>query len=178
MSALVLPSLRIDAFTHWPQAWTLLCTCPPVLLIPCFLDRVWDERLTVILIAPERTNASWFPYLQSMWGNPMATLLVCSCVLSDFCTFSLEKMCLLFGEKGRFFSASVSKGPGAPSMPPGSRVVFPIASVYVQSRVMFKTEASRGQTFAAAAPKVLLLWKELFFHIRQVSSLPVFFNLF
>ena len=44
----------------------LLYAFPPVPLIPRFLDRVQEEQLSAILIALERTGASWFPCLQRL----------------------------------------------------------------------------------------------------------------
>ncbi|XP_033980402.1 uncharacterized protein LOC117477766 [Trematomus bernacchii] len=65
------PPLGVDAFAHRPWPKVLLYAFPPVPLIPRFLDRVQEERLTAILIAPERTGASWFPCLQRMLsGRP------------------------------------------------------------------------------------------------------------
>ena len=65
------PPLGVDAFAHRPWPRGLLYAFPPVPLIPRFLDRVQEERLSVILIAPERTGASWFPCLQrTLSGRP------------------------------------------------------------------------------------------------------------
>ena len=65
------PPLGVDAFAHRPWPKVLLYAFPPVPLIPRFLDRVQEERLTAILIAPERKGASWFPCLQRMLsGRP------------------------------------------------------------------------------------------------------------
>lgn len=46
------PPLGVDAFAHWHWPRTLLHMFPLVLLIPHFQDRVWEEHLSVILIAP------------------------------------------------------------------------------------------------------------------------------
>ncbi|XP_033996615.1 LOW QUALITY PROTEIN: uncharacterized protein LOC117490940 [Trematomus bernacchii] len=65
------PPLGVDAFAHRPWPRGLLYAFPPVPLIPRFLDRVQEERLSVILIAPEHTGASWFPCLQrTLSGRP------------------------------------------------------------------------------------------------------------
>lgn len=60
------PPLMVDAFAHRPWPRTLLYAFPQVPLIPSFLDWVWEEPLSVILIALEHTKASWFPCLWSM----------------------------------------------------------------------------------------------------------------
>lgn len=60
------PPLGVDAFAHRPWPRMLLYAFPPVPLIPRFLDRVQEERLSAILIAPGRTGASWFPCLQRL----------------------------------------------------------------------------------------------------------------
>ncbi|KAK5900921.1 hypothetical protein CgunFtcFv8_025841 [Champsocephalus gunnari] len=71
LSAREHPPLGVDAFAHRPWPRGLLYAFPPVPLIPRFLDRVQEERLSVILIAPERTGASWFPCLQrTLSGRP------------------------------------------------------------------------------------------------------------
>jgi hypothetical protein len=59
-----------DAFAHRPWPNTLLYTIPPVPLIPQVLDRVQEERLYMILIAPQRTSAPWFPCLQCLLSGP------------------------------------------------------------------------------------------------------------
>ncbi|KAK5905122.1 hypothetical protein CesoFtcFv8_006620 [Champsocephalus esox] len=65
------PPLGVDAFAHRPWPRVLLYAFPPVPLIPRFLDRVQEERLVAVLIAPERTGASWFPCMQRMLsGRP------------------------------------------------------------------------------------------------------------
>ena len=60
------PPLGVDAFAHRPWPNTLLYAFPPVPLIPQVLDRVQEERLSMILIAPQRTSAPWFPCLQRL----------------------------------------------------------------------------------------------------------------
>ncbi|XP_053289751.1 LOW QUALITY PROTEIN: uncharacterized protein LOC128450365 [Pleuronectes platessa] len=60
------PPLGVDALAHRPWPRTLLYAFPPGPLIPRFLDRVREERLSAILVAPERTGASWFPCLQRL----------------------------------------------------------------------------------------------------------------
>ncbi|MED6291273.1 hypothetical protein CHARACLAT_021841 [Characodon lateralis] len=44
----------------------LLYAFPPVPLIPRVLDQVREEQLSVILVAPERKSAPWFPSLQQL----------------------------------------------------------------------------------------------------------------
>uniref|UniRef100_UPI003AAB97E8 uncharacterized protein n=1 Tax=Centroberyx gerrardi TaxID=166262 RepID=UPI003AAB97E8 len=58
--------LGIDAFAHRPWPQTLLYAFPPVPLIPRVLSRVRAEKLSVILIAPERISASWFPEMSQL----------------------------------------------------------------------------------------------------------------
>ena len=60
------PPLGVDALAHRPWPRTLLYAFPPGPLIPRFLDRVLEERLSAILVAPGRTGASWFPCLQQL----------------------------------------------------------------------------------------------------------------
>nr|XP_020444839.1 uncharacterized protein LOC109953712 [Monopterus albus] len=49
----------------------LLCAFPPVPLIPRLLAHMQDKRLRVLLIAPERTSAAWFPTMvQLLAGEP------------------------------------------------------------------------------------------------------------
>ncbi|KAK5932172.1 hypothetical protein CgunFtcFv8_003898 [Champsocephalus gunnari] len=60
------PPLGVDAFAHRPWPRVLLYAFPPIPLIPWFLDRVQEERLVEVLIAPERTGVSWFPCMQRM----------------------------------------------------------------------------------------------------------------
>lgn len=65
------PPLGVDAFSHSPWPRTLLYAFPPVPLIPRLLARIQEELLTVILVAPERTSASWFPVMiQLLSGKP------------------------------------------------------------------------------------------------------------
>ena len=65
------PPLGVDAFAHHPWPRGTLYAFPPVPLIPRVLDRVQEERLSMIMVAPERTNASWFPCLQRLLsGRP------------------------------------------------------------------------------------------------------------
>ena len=64
------PPLGADAFSHHPWPRTLLYAFPPVPLIPRLLERTQEEGLSVILVAPERTNASWFPTLVQLLAAP------------------------------------------------------------------------------------------------------------
>ncbi|XP_028430855.1 uncharacterized protein LOC114553714 [Perca flavescens] len=64
------PPLGADAFSHHPWPKTLLYAFPPVPLIPRLLERIQEEGLSVILVAPERTNASWFPTLVQLLAVP------------------------------------------------------------------------------------------------------------
>ena len=68
------PPLRVDAFANRPWPNTLLYAFPPVPLIPQVLDRVQEERLCMILIAPQRTSAPWFPCLQRLLSGPLKEL--------------------------------------------------------------------------------------------------------
>ena len=71
MSARDNPPLGVDAFSHKPWPKALLYAFPPVPLIPRLLARIQEERLSVILVAPERTSASWFPtMIQLLCGKP------------------------------------------------------------------------------------------------------------
>ena len=74
------PPLGVDAFAHRPWPNTLLYAFPAVPLIPKVLDRVQEERLYMILIAPQRTSAPWFPCVMTM---------VISCVRSAVCLCAL-----------------------------------------------------------------------------------------
>ncbi|XP_013878914.1 uncharacterized protein LOC106528317 [Austrofundulus limnaeus] len=60
------PPLGVDAFAHRPWPNKLLYAFPPVPLIPRLLDRIRADRRRAILIALERTEAHWFPVLQSL----------------------------------------------------------------------------------------------------------------
>ncbi|XP_070402385.1 uncharacterized protein [Nothobranchius furzeri] len=60
------PPLGADTFSRQPWPQTLLYAFPPVPLIPRLLDRVRSEQLSVILVAPRRLSASWFPDLQAL----------------------------------------------------------------------------------------------------------------
>lgn len=63
--------LGVDAFVHHPWPRALLYAFPPVSLIPRLLSRVQDERLHIILIAPEGTSAAWFPTMVHLLaGDP------------------------------------------------------------------------------------------------------------
>ncbi|XP_067359029.1 uncharacterized protein [Channa argus] len=64
------PPLGVDAFSHRPWPRRLLYAFPPVPLIPRLLDRVREEYLTVILVAPRRVGAPWFPSLCQMLAGP------------------------------------------------------------------------------------------------------------
>ena len=67
------PPLRVNAFAHelWPRK--LLYAFPPLRLIPPLLGRVRRERLSVILVAPDRRGAPWFAEVtQMMVGQPWA----------------------------------------------------------------------------------------------------------
>ncbi|KAK2891979.1 hypothetical protein Q8A73_017644 [Channa argus] len=64
------PPLGVDAFSHCPWPRRLLYAFPPVPLIPRLLDRVREEYLTVILVAPRRVGAPWFPALLPNAGRP------------------------------------------------------------------------------------------------------------
>nr|XP_020471170.1 uncharacterized protein LOC109968930 [Monopterus albus] len=65
------PLLGVDAFAHHPWPRGLLYAFPPVSLIPWLLSHVQDERLCVLLIAPERTSAAWFSTMvQLLAGDP------------------------------------------------------------------------------------------------------------
>ncbi|KAK5883801.1 hypothetical protein CesoFtcFv8_020091 [Champsocephalus esox] len=57
------PPLGVDTFTHRPWPRVLLYAFSPVPLIPRFLDRVQEERLIAVLIAPERTVSTGFHWL-------------------------------------------------------------------------------------------------------------------
>ena len=58
------PSLGVDTFAHLP--WGLLYAFPPLHLIPPLLERVRQERLSVILIAPGRCSAPWYAEMTQM----------------------------------------------------------------------------------------------------------------
>ena len=65
------PPLGVDAFAHrsWPRG--LLYAFPPLASILPLLARVRSEGLSVILIAPDRPGAPWFPELMGMLvGGP------------------------------------------------------------------------------------------------------------
>ena len=73
------PPIGVDAFAHRPWPNALLYAFPPVPLIPQVLNRVQEERLYMILIAPQRSamSAPWFPCLQRLFsgaaeGTPLA----------------------------------------------------------------------------------------------------------
>ncbi|XP_034723628.1 uncharacterized protein LOC117942325 [Etheostoma cragini] len=64
------PPLGVDACSHKPWPKTLLYAFPPVPLIPRLLERVQEENLLIVLVAPERTSASWFPTLNQLLVTP------------------------------------------------------------------------------------------------------------
>ena len=70
------PPLGVDACAPRPWPRMLLYAFPAIPLIPQFLDRVQEEQLSAILIAPERTGASWFHacsgWYQAVRGNSRA----------------------------------------------------------------------------------------------------------
>nr|XP_054606083.1 uncharacterized protein LOC107379117 [Nothobranchius furzeri] len=79
------PPLGVDAFSHQPWPRTLLYAFPPVPLIPRLLDRIRSEQLSVILVAPRRVSASWFPDLQVSYGQSLF-----------YCGFPSSVVCILF----------------------------------------------------------------------------------
>ena len=65
------PPLGVDAFAHrsWPRS--LLYAFPPLASILPLLARVRSDGLSVILIAPDRPGAPWFPEMMGMLvGGP------------------------------------------------------------------------------------------------------------
>ena len=61
-----LPPLGVDALTH-----ALLYAFPPLQLILPLLERVRQEGLSLILVAPENLSALWFPELVALsWTAP------------------------------------------------------------------------------------------------------------
>ena len=53
------PPLGVDAFAHEPWPRKLLYAFPALRLILPLLGRVRRERLSVILVAPDRVGAPW-----------------------------------------------------------------------------------------------------------------------
>ena len=51
------PPLEVDAFAHEPCPRKLLYAFPPLRLILPLLERVRQERLSVILVAPDRRGS-------------------------------------------------------------------------------------------------------------------------
>ena len=67
------PPLGVDAFAHEPWPKKLLYAFPPLNLIPPLLGRVRQERLSVILVAPDRVSALWYSeIIQMKVGQPWA----------------------------------------------------------------------------------------------------------
>ena len=58
-----LPPLGVDALAHTPWPRVLLYAFPPLQLILPLLERVRQERLSLIIVAPENRSALWFPEL-------------------------------------------------------------------------------------------------------------------
>ena len=61
-----LPPLGVDALAHTPWPRALLYAFPPLQLILPLLERVRQERLSLILVAPENRAALWFPELAAL----------------------------------------------------------------------------------------------------------------
>jgi hypothetical protein len=61
-----LPPLGVDALAHTPWPRALLYAFPPLQLILPLLERVRQERLSLILVAPENRSALWFPELAAL----------------------------------------------------------------------------------------------------------------
>lgn len=63
--------LGVDAFSHrWPTG--LLYAFPPVALLPQVLNKIRQERATVLLIAPNWPQSHWFAELmQLLAGRPL-----------------------------------------------------------------------------------------------------------
>jgi len=67
------PPLGVDAFAHEPWPRKLLYAFPPLRLILPLLRRVRRERLSIILLAPDRVGAPWYSEMTQMKvGQPWA----------------------------------------------------------------------------------------------------------
>ena len=67
------PPFGVDAFAHEPWPRKLLYAFPPLRLILSLLGRVRRERLSVILVAPDRVGAPWYSEMTQMKvGQPWA----------------------------------------------------------------------------------------------------------
>ncbi|XP_071062518.1 uncharacterized protein [Pseudochaenichthys georgianus] len=67
------PPLGVDAFAHEPRPRKLLYAFPALRLILPLLGRVRRERLSVILVAPDRVGAPWYSEMTQMKvGHPWA----------------------------------------------------------------------------------------------------------
>jgi len=60
------PPLGVDAFAHEPWPRKLLYAFPPLRLMLLLLKRLRQERLSVILVAPDRRSAPWHAEVTQM----------------------------------------------------------------------------------------------------------------
>ncbi|XP_058865945.1 uncharacterized protein LOC131708048 [Acipenser ruthenus] len=62
--------LGVDTLAHvWPKAF--LYAFPPIPLLPAFLEKVWSEKASVLLVAPRWPRRIWFATLcQMLDGQP------------------------------------------------------------------------------------------------------------
>ena len=61
LNSLHLPPLGVDALAHTLWPWALLYAFLTLQLILPLLERVRQEELSLILVAPENHSALWFP---------------------------------------------------------------------------------------------------------------------